>query len=61
MLEFDINKRFSFELINKETYHFKSEKEFEEEFDFQKGDLLGKGTFGIVKRCISKMIIMIMQ
>ena len=24
------------------------------EFDFQKGIVLGKGSFGIVKKCISK-------
>jgi hypothetical protein len=28
--------------------------EFEKEFNFKNGKLLGKGTFGIVRKCFSK-------
>ena len=38
-----IEKRFNIEEINKHLYHFKSEIEFDKEFDFSEGIFLGKG------------------
>ena len=54
MLEYSNNKRFEINNINKNLYHFKNKKEFEDEFDFKNGLELGKGAFGLVKKCISK-------
>ena len=53
MLKFDINKRIILENIIKDFYHFKNQKEFQNEFDFHKGKLLGEGAFGLVKKCTS--------
>ena len=36
-------------------FHFKTEQDFINEFDLKEGEILGKGTFGIVNKCISKL------
>ena len=38
----------------KKIYQFKSKKQFDKEFDFNYGILLGKGNFGKVRSCKSK-------
>ena len=43
MLEFDINIRYNIEEINKNSYDYKNEKDFNLEFDFSKGIKLCKG------------------
>ena len=53
MLEYKLDKRIDLEEINKEFYHFKSKRDYETEFDFNNGLLLGEGAFGIVRRCTS--------
>jgi len=55
MIEFNINKRINIIKINTYLYKFKNKEEFIKEFDFQKGKHLGKGSFGIVKKCFSKI------
>ena len=41
--------------MNSKVYNFKSKREFDEEFDFSSGIFLGKGGFGEVRKCISKL------
>ena len=55
MLEYNKENRFNVDEINKNIYHFKSKKEFSEEFDFNNGIFLGEGAFGTVKKCYSKI------
>ena len=55
MIEYEPNQRFNVNLTNKKLYHFKTKKQFLEEFDFNKGIFLGKGTYGTVRKCISKI------
>ena len=54
MIENNIMKRINIFEINKYLYQFKNKKQFDNEFNFSIGKLLGKGTFGIVKKCFSK-------
>ena len=37
-------------------YNFKTKEEFDNEFDFENGIILGKGAFGEVKICISQKL-----
>ena len=46
-----INNNMQLKLLNKTFYYFKSKKDFDKEFDFNKGKYLGKGAFGLVKKC----------
>jgi len=55
MVEFNIHKRININQINTYLYKFKNQEEFENEFNFKDGKLLGKGTFGLVKKCFSKL------
>ena len=55
MIEINIMKRINIFEINSYLYSFKNKKQFEKEFNFDIGKLLGKGTFGIVKKCLSKI------
>ena len=55
MIEINIMKRINIFEINTYLYSFKNKKQFENEFNFTLGKLLGKGTFGIVKKCFSKL------
>ena len=55
MIEINIMKRINIFEINNYLYSFKNKKQFENEFDFNIGKILGKGTFGIVKKCLSKI------
>jgi len=55
MIEPNINKRINIIQINSHLYKFKSKIEFEKEFNFKTGELLGKGSFGIVKKCFSRL------
>ena len=55
MIEINIKKRINIFEINTYLYSFKNKKQFENEFSFNIGKLLGKGTFGIVKKCLSKL------
>ena len=36
-------------------FHFKTEQDFINEFDLKEGIILGKGAFGEVKKCKSKL------
>ena len=55
MLNYNYNKRFNLENIKSNIFHFKNKLEFQEEFDFgNTKDILGKGAFGLVKKCLSK-------
>jgi len=54
MTEFNDSKRIDITKINSCLYKFKTKVEFEQEFNFKIGKILGKGTFGIVKKCLSK-------
>ena len=36
-------------------FHFKTEQDFIKEFDLKEGEILGKGAFGEVKKCKSKL------
>ena len=47
-------KRINIFEINSYLYSFKNKKQFENEFNFELGKLLGKGTFGTVRKCFSK-------
>ena len=55
MIENNIMKRINIFEINKYLYQFKNKKQFNKEFNFKIGKELGKGTFGIVKKCLSKL------
>ena len=55
MIEINIIKRINIYEINNYLYQFKNKKQFDNEFNFSIGKLLGKGTFGIVKKCLSKL------
>ena len=55
MIDLDSAKRINIFEINNYLFQFKTKKEFENEFDFRSGKLLGKGTFGIVNKCFSKL------
>ena len=48
-------KRINILEINSYLYQFKNKKEFDNEFNFRAGKLLGKGTFGLVKKCLSQI------
>ena len=54
MIEINIVKRINIFEINNYLFQFKTKKEFDNEFNFKLGKILGKGTFGIVKKCLSK-------
>ena len=54
MIEINIMKRINIYEINNYLYQFKNKKQFDKEFNFKIGKILGKGTFGIVKKCLSK-------
>ena len=41
MLKYNNNKRFNIYNVNKKLYNFKNKKDFENEFDFDKGIKLG--------------------
>ena len=45
------NKKYYFKYYNQ----IKTKEEFDNEFDFKKGKLLGKGGFGEVNKCMSKL------
>ena len=51
MILIDIIKRINILEINSYLYQFKNKKEFDIEFNFTAGKILGKGTFGLVKKC----------
>ena len=55
MIEINIVKRINIFEINSYLFQFKTKKEFDNEYNFRSGKLLGKGTFGIVKKCLSKI------
>ena len=55
MLNYDPKERFDVNRTNQNLYHFKTKKKFLDEFDFNKGIFLGKGTYGIVRKCRSKL------
>ena len=55
MIESNKNKRIDVIEINSYLYKFKNKIKFQNEFNFKNGILLGKGTFGIVKKCFSKI------
>ena len=55
MIETNIQIRINTIEINKYLYSFKTKYQFEKEFNFKAGKELGKGTFGIVKKCFSKL------
>ena len=50
----NLKEKINIKQINKKIYHFKSKKEFDNEFDFNDGIYLGKGNFGEVRSCKSK-------
>ena len=54
MIETNIMKRINILEINNYLYSFKNKEQFEDEFNFEIGKELGKGTFGTVKKCLSK-------
>ena len=54
MIKLDVAARINIGDLNKYLYKFKSKDKFEKEFDFRLGYTLGKGAFGIVKKCFSK-------
>ena len=54
MINLNIKYRISFLEIKSYLYKFKTKIDFENEFDFNSGQILGKGAFGIVKKCKSK-------
>ena len=56
MLNYNIDLRFDIVDINKQFYHFKSRYDFEDEFSYNNGIILGEGTFGLVKKCKRNMI-----
>ena len=41
--------------ISARLYSFKSHSQFELEFDFRRGQVLGHGAFGVVKKCFSNI------
>ena len=51
IIQIDIMKRINILEINSYLFQFKNKKEFNNEFNFPAGELLGKGTFGLVKKC----------
>ena len=53
MILIDNIKRINILEINSYLFQFKNKKEFDIEFNFKAGKILGKGTFGIVKKCLS--------
>ena len=55
MIDLDSAKRINIFEINNYLFQFKTKKEFDNEFHLRSGKLLGKGTFGIVKKCLSKI------
>ena len=55
ILKYEPDLRYTFEKIESILFHFKTEQDFINEFDFKKGIELGKGKFGEVKKCKSKL------
>ena len=41
--------------MNDYLFKFKNKEQFENEFNVKNGFLLGKGAFGIVKKCFSRL------
>ena len=46
--------RYSIENIKEKIFTFKTEADFNKEFDFEKSEILGRGAFGEVRKCKSK-------
>ena len=54
MLRNDYKSRYGKDELHKLLYNLKTEEDFDLEFDF-KGEFLGRGAFGEVKKCLSKV------
>ena len=55
ILKYEPDLRYTFEKIESILFHFKTEQDFIKEFDLKEGIILGKGAFGEVKQCKSKL------